>query len=160
MAWWHDVIPMTWKCYDKLSFLLGALTPCHVTVSHCHCWWIFLHMSPTGVYKIIILWNWSKGKFWNSQKSNIFVLRKGGSVWTLYLGEILIVRMNLPGKISHFVYLRKKIMKKYVTVSFIIYDVTDKLSRHPILTDYTRFCRYHHLHGNQRSTSSMYVHCD
>ena len=42
------------------------------------CWWIFSHMSPTGMYKIIIRWKWSKGKFWNSQKSNIFVLRKGG----------------------------------------------------------------------------------
>ena len=78
----------------------------------------------------------------------------------MYLEEILFVRINLPGKISHFVYLRKKIMKKYLTVSFIIYDVTDKLSRHPILTDNTRFCRYHHLHGNQRSISSMYVQCD
>ena len=57
----------------------------------------------------------------------------------MYLEEILLVRMNLPGKISHLVYLMKKIMKKYLTVSFIIYDVTDKLSRHPILTDNTRF---------------------
>ena len=33
-----------------MSALLGALTSCHVTVSHCHCWWIFSHMSPTGMY--------------------------------------------------------------------------------------------------------------
>ena len=63
----------------------------------------------------------------------------------MYVEEILLIRMNLPGKISHFVYLRKKNMKKYLTVSFIIYDVTDKLSRHPILTDTTR---YHHLLSN------------
>ena len=66
----------------------------------------------------------------------------------MYVEEIFLLRMNLPGKISHFVYLRKKNMKKYLTVSFIIYDVTDKLSRHPILTDTTRFCRYHHLLSN------------
>ena len=138
-----------WEKCLVLWYLLGALTPCHVTVSHCHCWWIFSHMSPTGVYKIIILWKWSKGKFWNSQKSSIFVLRKGGGgVWSLYVEEILLLRMNLPGKISHFVYPRKENMKKYLTVSFIIYDVTDKLSRHPILTDTTRFCKYHHLLSN------------
>ena len=56
-----------------------------------------------------------------------------------------VIKNELTGKISHFVYLRKKNMNKYLTVSFIIYDVTDKLSRHPILTDTTRFCRYHHL---------------
>ena len=66
----------------------------------------------------------------------------------MYVEEIFLIRMNLPGKISHFEYLRKKNMKKYLTVSFIIYDVTDKLSRHPILTDTTRFCRYHHLLSN------------
>ena len=83
-----------------------------------------------------------KWKILKFSEMSCFVLGKGGGgIWTLYLEQILHIRMNLPGKTSQFVYLRMKIMKKYLTVSFIIYFVTGKLSRHPILTDNTRFCK-------------------
>ena len=41
-----------------------------------------------------------------------FVLGKGGGGRTLYLEQILHIRMNLPGKTSQFVYLRKRIIKE------------------------------------------------
>ena len=73
MTWWHDVIPMTWKCHDKLSFLLGIiLLNMGNPLVHCKIWLLIKYSSMFET----VLFPW---------KCNIFdgryVILKLGQCW-------------------------------------------------------------------------------
>ena len=73
LTWWHDVMPMTWTCHDKMSFLLGIIllnmgNPPQVHVKT----WLLKNSSMFET--VPFLW-----------KSNIFdgkyVILKAGQCW-------------------------------------------------------------------------------